>query len=77
MTASATYKFNFSLFTIEGPVHAADPSLTEAEIRASYDSLIARDGLLPNPDPPLNKTEMLIRDTIIRLANEQYRARAQ
>jgi hypothetical protein len=70
-------EFKFNLFTILGPVHAADPTLTEAEITKAYDALIARNGLLPNPDPPLTKTEMLIRDVIIRLANEQHRAQAQ
>jgi hypothetical protein len=52
MTAPATFRFN--LFTIEGAVHDADPSLTEAEIKEAYEALMARDGLLPNPDPPLN-----------------------
>ena len=63
-------KFTFNLFTIEGAVHAADPSLTEAQIKEAYDALIARDGLLPNPSPPLNRVEVLIRDVIIKLVQE-------
>ena len=64
-------KFTFNLFTIEGAVHAADPSLTEAQIKEAYDALIARDGLLPNPSPPLNEVETLILDVVTRLAREQ------
>jgi hypothetical protein len=70
MTSSTTFTFN--LFTVLGPVHAADPSLSEAEIKEAYETLIARDGLLPNPVPPLTKVETLIRDVIIRLAREQH-----
>jgi hypothetical protein len=69
MTASAIFRFNW--FTISSSVHDAIPDRGETELKAAYESLIARDGLLPNPDPPLNKTEALIRDTIVRLAREQ------
>ena len=64
-------KFSFNLFTIEGAVHAADPSLTEAEIAAAYDTLIARGTILSNPSPPLTHVEALIWDVIVRQANEQ------
>ena len=63
--------FTFNLFTILGPVHEVAPDLSEDEIREAYETLMARDGLLPNPDPPLDKTESLIRDVIVRLAREQ------
>ena len=59
MTSSATYRFN--LFTISAGVHDTDPSLTEAEIAAAYDTLMAR-GNLSNPSPPLTRVETLIRD---------------
>jgi hypothetical protein len=75
-TVIAMSSFVFNLFTIETAVHDADPSLTEVEIAAAYNSLIARDGLLPDPVPPLTKTESLIRDVIVRLANEQRQASA-
>jgi hypothetical protein len=69
--AMMTSTFTFNFFSIAPVVQAADPSLSETEIREAYDALIERDGLLPNPSPPLDKVETLIRDVIIKLADEQ------
>jgi hypothetical protein len=73
MTSPLTYRFN--LFSISGAVHAADPSLTEAEIAAAYDTLIARGNIPPDPTPPLSKLETLILDVIARLARGQQACR--
>jgi hypothetical protein len=77
VVAMTVTTFRFNLFTILGPVHEVAPDLSEDEIREAYDALLARNGLLPNPDPPLDKVESVIRDVIVRLANEQYRAQVQ
>jgi hypothetical protein len=44
--------FNFNWFTVSGAVHAAAPDLGETELRAAYESLIARGNLSPNPARP-------------------------
>jgi hypothetical protein len=62
--------FTFNLFTVSGAVHAADPSLSESEIAAAYDTLIARGIISPNPSPPLTRVESLICDVILRQAKE-------
>jgi hypothetical protein len=73
MTSSTTFTFN--LFTVLGPVHAVDPSLSEAQITAAYETLIARGDIPPDPTPPLSKLETLILDVIARLAREQHACR--
>jgi hypothetical protein len=66
---SEPVKFTFNLFTIEGAVHALDPSLTEAEIAAAYDSFVGRGVILLNPSPPYSRVEQLICDVLLRQAN--------
>jgi hypothetical protein len=71
-----TVKFTFNLFTIEGAVHALDPSLTEAEIAAAYENLVGRGNIFaPDLSPPLTPLEVAIRDVIVRLAQEHQSPR--
>ena len=67
-----TSSYTFNLFTTLGPVHAADPDLSEMEIKEAYEALVARGSIPPNPSPPLSKLETLILDVIARLAREQH-----
>jgi hypothetical protein len=54
-----------------GPIHDAAPELTEAEITMAFDALIARGNIFaPDLSPPLTEREMLIRDVILRQAQE-------
>ena len=65
---SEPIKLTFNLFTIEGAVHAADPSLTAAEIKEAYETLTTRGDIPPNPSPPLSRVELLICDILRRQA---------
>jgi len=66
---SEPIKLTFNLFTIEGAVHAADPSLTAAQIKEAYETLTTRGIISPNPSPPLSRVEQLICDILLRQAN--------
>ena len=64
--------YRFNLFTIEAGVHAADPWLTEAEIKEAYETLTTRGEISSNPSPPLSRVELLILDVVARQAQEQH-----
>jgi hypothetical protein len=64
--------FTFNWFTVSGAVHAAVPNLGETELQAAYEGLMARGNIFaPDLSPPLTPLEVMIRDVIVKLAQEQ------